>query len=76
MYHFLSALELFLKPPMSAGSAHFNHITHPSSALEVQHCFPTDFLIRPKEGGTQASAKEAGNKPTLSATLPLRCLPT
>ena len=25
---------------------------------------------------TQASAKEAGNKPIISATLPLRCLPT
>ena len=32
--------------------------------------------IRPKEGDTQASAKEAGNKPILSAALPLRCLPT
>ncbi len=32
--------------------------------------------IRPKEGDTQASAKEAGNKPIISATLPLRCLPT
>ena len=33
-------------------------------------------LIRPKEGDTQASAKEAGNKPILSAVLPLCCLPT
>ncbi len=32
--------------------------------------------IRPKEGDAQASAKEAGNKPILSAALPLRCLPT
>ncbi len=32
--------------------------------------------IRPKEGDTQASAIEAGNKPILSAALPLRCLPT
>ena len=32
--------------------------------------------IRPKEGGTQASAKEAGNKPILSVAPPLRCLPT
>ncbi len=29
-----------------------------------------------KKGGTQASAKEAGNKPTLSAMLPVHCLPT
>ena len=57
--------------------------THPSSSGEVQHCFPTElpltstpFLRRPKGGGTQASAKEAGDKPTLSATLPLRCLRT
>ncbi len=32
--------------------------------------------IRPKEGDTQASAKESGNKPIISAVLPLRCLPT
>ncbi len=68
---------------MSTGSAHLYHTTHPSSAGEVQHCFPTElpltsapFLWRPKEGDTQASAKEAGNKPILSAALPLRCLPT
>ncbi len=39
---------------MSTGSAHLYHTTHPSSAGEVQHCFPSE----------------------LSATLPLRCLPT
>ncbi len=32
--------------------------------------------IRQKEGDTQASAKEAGNKPIISATRPLHCLPT
>ncbi len=32
--------------------------------------------MKPKEGDTQASAKEAGNKPILSAALPFRCLPT
>ncbi len=32
--------------------------------------------IRPKEGDTQASAKEAGNKPFLSAALHLCYLPT
>ncbi len=49
---------------MSAGSAHLNHTTHPSSAGEVQHCFATEsplgstpFLRRPQEG-----AKEGGNK--------------
>ena len=73
--------------PMSTGSAHLYHTTHSSSAGEVQHCFPTEFALhlhfyliwpnlRPKEGDTQASAKEAGNKPILSAALPLRCLPT
>ena len=60
--------------PMSTGSAHLYHTTHPSSAGEVQHCFPTE--LRPKEGDTEASAKEAGNKPISSAALPLRCLPT
>ncbi len=39
--------------------------------------FPTELpLASTKKGGTQASAKEAGNKATLSAILPLRCLPT
>ncbi len=33
-------------------------------------------VIRPKEGDIQASVKEAGNKPILSAALPLHCLPT
>ncbi len=47
---------------MSTGSAHLYHTTHPSSAGEVQH--------------TQASAKEAENKPIISAMLPLHCLPT
>ena len=32
--------------------------------------------IRPKEGDTETSAKEAGNKSISSAALPLRCLPT
>ncbi len=54
---------------MSTGSAHLYHTTHPSSAGKVQHCFPT-------KGDTQASAKEAGNKPIISATLPLHCLTT
>ena len=36
----------------------------------------TEGGLRPKEGDTQASAKEAGNKPILSAALPLHCLPT
>ncbi len=58
---------------MATGSAHLYHTTHPSSAGEVQHCFLTE--LRPKEGDTQASEKEAGNKPVLSAALPLRCLP-
>ncbi len=59
---------------MSTGSAYLYHTSHPSSAGEVQHCFPTE--LRPKEGDTQASAKEAGNKPIISATTPLHCLPT
>ncbi len=56
--------------PMSTGSAHLYQTTHPSSAGEVQHCFPTE--LEP----AQASAKEAGNKHIISATLPLHCLPT
>ncbi len=43
----------------STGGGHFNHTTHPSSTGEVQHC------LRRKAGGTQASEKEADNKPTL-----------
>ncbi len=61
---------------------------YPPQQGEVQHCFPTRlplssipflrseiWLLRPKEGDTQASAKEA-DKPILSAGLPLHCLPT
>ncbi len=31
--------------PMSTGSAHLYHTTHPSSAGEVQHCFPTELPL-------------------------------
>ncbi len=35
-----------LRPqPMSTGSAHLYHTTHPSSAGEVQHCFPTELPL-------------------------------
>ncbi len=59
---------------MSTGSAHLYHTTHPSStAFPLNYHWPA---LRPKEGDTRASAKEAGNKPIINATLPLHCLPT
>ncbi len=56
---------------------HFPPQQRKGSAALFSHWITTDQRsTRPKEGDTQASAKEAGNKPIISATLPLHCLPT
>ena len=58
---------------MSAGSAHF--IPTPAAQGKCSTVFPVvlEWLNKAKRRGhslTQANAKEAGNKPKLSATLP------
>ncbi len=67
-------LDLIKSWPMLTGSAH--HYIHSNFAGTLMYTRSEHSVVFVFTWWTQASAIEAGNRPILSAALPLRCLPS